>query len=324
MSEMSRRTALKGIGATGLACSTPSLGLAITKPASTTIASEALANYRDLAGKVKFGTITDLHGGLAADASDRLDKFLAATRKEKCDALLQLGDFAYPNQKHQEYADKLNWAHDNVVHVIGNHEFDYGLTRKDCYRAWGIENSYYRRDISGVRFLVLDGNEKGSTTHKGGYPTYVGEKQRKWLEGELEKSQLPIVVLSHQPLAGRIAIDNAKEIQALLSRFKNKIIICLNGHSHVDSLLQVNGVSYLHINSASYYWVGGKERMAYYKDPLFTVMTLDPQLATVTIAAKKSSWNGPSPKEIGYFDRPGAPSEMIVTPQIRQRNISRM
>ena len=137
---------------------------------------------------------------------------------------MQLGDFAFPNHKHQVYADKFNAAHDRTIHVIGNHEFDYGLTRADCFKAWGIDTSYYRQDIGGLRVLVLDGNEKGSPTHRGGYPSYIGQQQQAWIARELEDADKPILILSHQPLAGTSAIQqfDGDPESACQARIKNR------------------------------------------------------------------------------------------------------
>jgi len=295
---------------------------------ATSIAASPLTSrskIEDLDSKklVRLGIIADLHGGLAADAASRLDVFLDSMKEKNCHALIQMGDFAFPNAKHQTFADKFNAAHENTVHVIGNHEFDFGLTRTDCQKAWGIESAYYRRDVESLRMIVLDGNEKGSPAYKGGYPSYIGKRQQEWLAGELQSSNRPVIILSHQPLAGQSAIDNATEIQRLLARFKDKILLCINGHSHIDSFLQVDGVSYLHVNSASYYWVGGKTRMAYYRQPLFTTLVVDPEKKVLSLEPMASEWSGDSPSDIGYFDKPTAPSETIVTPQIRARRIGR-
>ena len=307
MHNTTRRTALKQTAAAGSALLLPSL---------------ALASSPSKDKKIKLGLITDLHGGLAVDADARLGAFLEAMKTEKCDALVQLGDFAYPNAKHQTYADKFNAAHDTTIHAIGNHEFDYGLKREDCYRAWGIDAAYYSKDVADLTVIVLDGNEKGSPGYRGGYPSFIGEQQLKWLEQELSRSEKPVLILSHQPLAGRIAVDNAATIQELLSGYKSKIVACLNGHSHVDSLHLERDVPYLHINSASYYWVGGKTRMAYYTKPLFTTVTIAPEQATLEVAPQAAEWQDKSPKEIGYFDRKDAPPEAIVTPQIRGHHVS--
>ena len=307
MTNQTRRTIIKTIGAT---C------------ASFSLPAQLFAGPRKTSKPVRLGVIADLHGGLAVDAQSRLDAFLDAMADQHCDALIQLGDFAYPNEKHQSYADQFNAAHANPIHVVGNHEFDFGLTRADCQKSWGIGSAYYARDLDDMRVMVLDGNEKGSSVHKGGYPSYVGKTQKNWLAAELKAAQKPVVILSHQPLAGHAAIDNATDIQELLSKFKDKIVLCINGHTHVDSYLQVEGVSYLHINSASYHWVGGKTRMAYYKDPLFTTITIDPVKLVVSVKAKTSTWKGDSPAAIGYFSRDNAPPKTIVTPAIRGREIT--
>lgn len=271
---------------------------------------------------IRLGVMADLHGGLAVDAEARLDGFLASMATRDPHALIQLGDFAYPNRQHQLYADKLNAAHVNVLHVIGNHEFDYGLTRGDCFRAWGIEAAYYRRDLRGIRILVLDGNDQGSPDHAGRYPCYIGKKQQEWLEHELQTAECPVLILSHQPLAGPAAIDNAVEIQALLGEYRRKIVLCLNGHSHVDSLLQVAGVNCLHVNSVSCHWVGGDKRMAGYQDPLYCMITMDPGKAEIVIEGTSSAWKkGDDPALNGYFDPVTAPPETVVVPAIRSRRL---
>ena len=311
MTNTTRRAALKTLGATiGATCASFSLPVAAQLFASD-----------NLKQPIRIGVITDLHGGLAVDAESRLASFLKAMQDIETDALVQLGDFAYPNQKHQLYADKFNSAHENTVHVSGNPEFDFNLTRDDCYKAWGIKSAYYVRDLGNLRLIVLDGNETGSATQKG-YPSFIGNKQKEWLEIELKAADRPLLILSHQPLAGVHAVQNATEIQELLTQHQHKILLCINGHTHVDSLLQVDGVTYLHVNSASYYWVGGKTRMAYYKDPLFTTLTIDPEKAIVTVESKVSTWKATSLTDSGYFERDDAPPETIVVPAIRQRQIN--
>ena len=305
---ISRRVALKTMAAAAGATSLP-------LPAFAQKAMEG--------GAIRLGIIADLHGGLAVDASSRLDAFLKDMREESLEGLVQMGDFAFPNDKHQHYADRFNAAHQNTLHVIGNHEFDHGLTREDCYSAWGMSSSYYSRDIGELRILVLDGNDEGSPIHKGGYPSYIGEQQQRWLTRQLEKSEKPMLVLSHQPLSGGSAVDNASEIQEILSKYSDKIILCLNGHTHIDSLVQIGGVSYLHFNSASYFWVGGKTRMAYYADPLYSIMTIDRETATVSVLPKATKWRDKSPEEIGYFEQQGRPPKHAVTPQIRPHHISK-
>ena len=128
--------------------------------------------------------------------------------------------------------------------------------------------NYYSHDLKGIRILVLDGNEAGSPSHQGGYKAYIGKQQQEWIEEQLRTTPGPFVIVSHQPIAGAQAINNATELQELFSKYSNKILICLNGHSHLDLLLRVKGVSYLHVNSASYQWVGGANKHNSYPEKI--------------------------------------------------------
>ena len=286
-----------------------------------------------LLGKVKLpprtvsmGLIADVHIGfsLIKGAEKRLEAFLEAMKKEKLDALVQLGDFAFPNAKHQAIVDRFNAAHEETIHVIGNHELDLGLTREDAVKSWGIPHSYYSREISGIKVIVLDGNDHGSPTYAdhGGYHKYVGAVQREWLKKELESSQLPVVVMSHQPLAGQSAVDNADEMQKILSEHQDKILVAINGHSHVDQHIEVGGVHYVHINSASYYWLGGKTRLLSYQEPLFATLEIDPQAGELRIKGRKTEWSEKSPEEVGYYaDGKNRERQEVVRPQIGSRKI---
>ena len=107
--------------------------------------------------------------------------------------------------------------------------------------------------------VVLDGNEKPKN-HKGGYPAHIGEKQLEWLAKQLKTLKGPILVICHQPLAGSSSIDNAGEVQALLNSAADKVLLAVNGHTHIDHVARAGKISYLHVNSASYKWVGGSHR----------------------------------------------------------------
>ncbi|MFD2159675.1 metallophosphoesterase family protein [Rubritalea tangerina] len=276
---------------------------------------------------ITLGIITDVHIGFVSEAEKRLDAFLKEMKKERPDALVQLGDFAFPNAKYQAHADRFNAAHEHTIHAIGNHELDHGLTRDSAVKAWGIPGYYYSKEVEGIKIIVLDGNDRGSPTYSshGGYHSYIGPEQQAWLKKELDAAEQPVLIASHQPLAGTIAVDNAQEMQELLSHYQDKILLCINGHSHVDQQLEVKGIHYLHINSASYYWLGGRVRLATYKDPLFTTMTIDPKAATITLKGVKSSWAKGTPEDAGYFkDGKHADKKDIVRPEIRARRFAQV
>lgn len=296
---------------------------------STAAAASVLGGYSiSLAGKelppqsVKLGFIADLHHQFVDGGDRRLDAFLKEMSQVKPNGLVQLGDFTFPNAGGQALADKFNAAAKHSLHVIGNHDLDLRLTRKHCLDAWGMPAAYYRYDLAGVRLLVLDGNEKGSPSHGGGYPSFVGEKQLAWLTAELRSSELPIVVLSHQPLAGPAAVDNAAAVRKVIEKHAAKVLFCINGHTHLDTVVESAGVSYLHVNSASYYWVGGKERTLFYRDPLFALVTIDPEHKRVVVTGKASSWDSKTPEEIGFFrSERGKARRKMIAPKISDRTI---
>ncbi|MCQ0111163.1 metallophosphoesterase family protein [Zhouia amylolytica] len=318
-----RRAFLKGALATSIVISLPSAAFSLFDKGNKPL---------------RVGMITDLHEDIMHDGLLRMEAFLKVMKRKKPDALIQLGDFAYPGDKNKEVIELFNNAHPNTLHVIGNHDMDAGYTREQCVDYWGMPDRFYVRKINGVSFVVLDGNDKGSPVHKGGYASYINEMQYQWLEQQLEQIDGPVVIVSHQPLAGAYAIDNAEQVQGLLAKHSDKILVAVNGHTHIDAHLEVQGIHYVHINSASYYWVGGKfqhdsydesilkehKYISYtcpYKEALFTLMTIDPKSRTISFSGKSSRWVGESPEELGFEGYENAIPGKEIVPEIRKREI---
>jgi len=292
-------------------------------------------------GTVKLGLIADVHHDLIHDAPERLKAFLKVMRRERPHATVQLGDFAFPKPDNQEVVNLFNQSSSMPLHVIGNHDMDNGHTKAQCVAAWGIPASYYAKDVQGIRLLILDGNQTGSPRYKGGYPSYIGPEQRAWLREELAQAKGPTIVISHQPLAGPLAVDDALEIQEILGEFANKVLLAINGHSHLDYLLRVRHVPYLHLNSASYYWVGEAYRhdnyppeimqkypfaalTCPYRTCLFATLSIDPARQVLTLRGRQSTWVGDSPAQLGLdIDPEILPGEHITT-QIRPREVERV
>ena len=220
---------------------------------------EVMAALSKIKKPIKLGMIADLHQDVMHDGPARLKAFLDAMKKEKPDALLQLGDFAYPSKKNEVVTQAFAKAHPKALHVLGNHEIDGGHSFDQVAKLWGMKGRYYTEKVNGLDLIVLDCNEKPKN-HKGGYPKYVGREQLEWLEKQLKNLKGPIFVISHQPLAGPGSIDNAREVQALLNAAEDKVLLAVNGHTHIDHVARVGKLSYLHVNSASYKWVGGSHR----------------------------------------------------------------
>lgn len=298
----------------------------------------ASALIESLTSTIKIGLIADLHQDIMHDGKERLEVFLTEMKKHEADAIIQLGDFAYPSEKNKPLIDRFNQASRNPIHVIGNHDTDNGHTKEQCRDVWGIPNRYYVRDVSGLKVIVLDGNDKNSPDYKGGYPSYIGKEQLQWLKYQLNKLEGPIMLASHQPLAGPWCVDNADELQKLLTRYSEKVVLAVCGHTHIDEVYEVDGVNYLHINSASYQWVGGDhkhesypkevhekypwiEYTCPYRDPVFAMLTIDPDEGIIKVTGRESEWIGPDPDELGVELGEGVKNGKEVVPMIRDRRL---
>jgi Icc protein len=288
--------------------------------------------------KIKLGLISDLHVDIVHDGEARLQAFLKEMQKEKPSALIQLGDFAIPKPENSPLILKFNSATPRSYHVIGNHDMDEGFSKEEVVKAYGMPVRYYSADLETIKMIVLDGNDPGSPNKRGGYDSYIGPSQQAWLLRELEAADKPVLIVSHQPIAGIYTIDNAAEIQEILSRFDSKILLAINGHAHVDQLVVLGGVNYVHINSASYYWVG--EKLAHeslpaaihqqnpslrftcpYMDPLFALLTIDPELGKISVQGRTSKWIGPAPLDLGYSILTEEEQQRFVKPKISNRSI---
>ena len=298
---------------------------------------QVMAALSKIKKPIKLGMIADLHQDVMHDGPARLKAFLDAMKEEKPDALLQLGDFAYPTKKNEVVTKAFEKAHPKALHVLGNHEIDGGHSFDQVAKLWGMKGRYYTENVNGLDLIVLDGNEKPKN-HKRGYPAHIGQKQLEWLEKQLKNLKGPILVISHQPLAGPGSIDNAGEVQALLDAAADKVLLAVNGHTHIDHVARAGKLSYLHVNSASYKWVGGSHRnksyppevhskfrwVEYtcpYRDSLFATLTLDPAKGRIELKGRESQWVGKSPSQLAIPTKYGLTNGKEICPKIRSRQL---
>ena len=298
---------------------------------------QVMAALSKIKKPIKLGMIADLHQDVMHDGPARLKAFLEAMKEEKPDAILQLGDFAYPSKKNEAVTKAFKKAHPRTLHVLGNHEIDGGHSFDEVAKLWGMKGRYYTENINGLDLVVLDCNEKPKN-HKSGYPAHIGEQQLEWLEKQLKILKGPILVFSHQPLAGTSSVDNAGEVQKLLNSAGDKVLLAVNGHTHIDHVDRVGEISYLHVNSASYKWVGGSHRnksypaeihskfrwIEYtcpYQDSLFTTLTIDPANGHIDVKARESQWVGKSPSQLGIAAKPDRTDGKEICPKIRGRRL---
>ena len=296
---------------------------------------QVMATLSKIKKPIKLGMIADLHQDVMHDGPARLNAFLDAMKEEKPDALVQLGDFAYPTKKNEVVTKTFENAHPKTLHVLGNHEIDGGHSFDQVTKIWGMKGRYYTENVNGLDLVVLDCNEKPKN-HKGGYPAYIGQEQLEWLTKQLKSLKGPILVISHQPLAGPGSIDNAEEVQALLDGVADKVLLAVNGHTHIDHVARAGKISYLHVNSASFKWVGGSHRnksyppdvhskfrwIEYtcpYRDSLFATLALDPVNGRIEVKGRDSQWVGKSPLQLAIPTKYGLTNGKEICPRIRSR-----
>ncbi len=274
---------------------------------------------------VSFGIISDVHQDIMHDSESRLNRFVEEMNTLQPNFVIQLGDFCRPYDYNQNFLDIYNEFKGPRYHVIGNHDMDGGFSRDSVLSFWRIQNRYYSFDQGGFHFVVLDGNDHNpSPDAPGGYSKYIAKDQLDWLKSDLASTSKLCVLFSHQAFRGSFAIDNAEEVRELLESENTKagftkIVASMNGHNHADTVIQINGIYYIEINSSSYDWLGGdyvhesyaKEIhdvfpwLAYtapYEQPLWALVEISSK-GWLRISGKQSAWKGPSPEELGHPGR---------------------
>lgn len=251
---------------------------------------------------VRFGVISDVHEDLQKDARERLATFLDDAKAQKVDFAIQLGDLS-----HSHGADSILKVWNSPrgpktkYNMLGNHDTDNAPIEL-MVAKYGMPGSYYAFDSGGVRFLVLETNTIRAT---------VSPEQIEWLEGQLSSSDRPMVIFSHNALDEiGASISNREQIRDMVRKTNdaagpNQVIALFCGHHHRDAHSQIDGVSYFHINSASYMWVEGSKRysngqMAEYRDPVYAFVEIDLKKRTITIEGKQSEFLDPQPQQADF------------------------
>lgn len=273
---------------------------------------------------LRLGLIADVHKDIIHDADERLTRFVETMTREKVDAIIQLGDFCIPKPANREFLAIFERFPGPRFHVLGNHDMDGGFSRQQAVEFLGMKSRYGSFDLGGCHFIYLDGNDRPEDWG-GGYPAHIAADQLEWLREDLARTDRPTYLLSHQSLERPGCIDNQDEVRRVLEAARDakgrpKAVACLNGHWHIDHHRSIGGIRYLHLNSAAYFWMGGKYRFerlpeplarrfptvastAPYRQPLFAILEIGPDGRDFRLQGRESEWLGPSPAELGYASK---------------------
>lgn len=266
---------------------------------------------------LRIGIITDLHHGLEPTAQARIDEFVASAISSRADGIVQLGDFNFATPENAPCMKAWNEFRGDRFHVLGNHDMDK-VTKQAAQDFWEMEQRYNSFDRSGFHFVVLDRNnlrtEDGDVPYgesnyfaHPGLRAFADREQLEWLRGDLASTDLPVVVFVHQGLGMEDDLpstDPRAEIETILRGAQRAdapgVVACFCGHHHLDRYREKDGIHYVWINSASYFWVGSEYgRMAPYRDALFAFATFD-SAGEIRIEGRRSDWVAPTPEQRGY------------------------
>jgi 3',5'-cyclic AMP phosphodiesterase CpdA len=285
--------------------------------------------------KVKFAVFTDLHYEHIHDGNKRVENFVANVRSLDIDFVIELGDFCEPKESNRFLLNMLDSIGKPHYHVIGNHDSDQ-YQREEVMKFLKMDNSYYSFKKGKIKFIILDTcfikTEKGYEPYckknydktKSIYPV-LPDYELKWLEEQLIDDSEYFIIFSHHSFENEFAkrgVYNRAEVRDLINKVNDmgkKVLLCVNGHDHGDSLEKINQTYYFGLNSMSYIWVGPEyEHFCYsdeihnkypfikdlvlYKDGLYAVITIIEE-GNLKIEGISGDYQNISPKELGLSDR---------------------
>jgi 3',5'-cyclic AMP phosphodiesterase CpdA len=168
-----------------------------------------------------------------------------------------------------------------VKMMVGEH--DWYLDMGEKWRELFGEPTY-SWDHKGVHFVTLNSVvERDFWTKRGMTPMermktvagldngvqspfMVGEEQRQWLRADLARytPDTPIIVFSHSPLyklykSWNFWTDDAEEVQAILNRFRQVVVI--HGHTHQLLTNRIGNIHYHGMLSTAWPWPYAPEGM---------------------------------------------------------------
>lgn len=280
---------------------------------------------------LKFAIASDFHAQDVPDGEERIASFIRAAKDEKVDFIIELGDFCRLDSAGQVYLKLWDSFEGDKYHVIGNHDMD-SYTPEEYVAGMKMPGRYYSFDKGDFHFIVLDGNnlyDGKEYTHYAKANYYVDPKMRAfidpeqmaWLKQDLAATDKKCVLFSHQSIEQ--FLNNGATVRQILEEenrragFK-KVVLAFGGHNHSNYTKEINGITYMQINSASYVWIDKpsmtekrytkevndrysllKYSMTYTK-ALYAIVTLNSEGAIVK--GTEAEFVPPTPKDLNMGD----------------------
>ena len=145
------------------------------------------------------------------------------------------------------------------------------------------------------------------------------------MEKQLADDSKYYVIFSHQSFENEFAkrgVYNRDEVRNLINSVNDsgkKVLLCINGHDHGDSLEKIGQTYYWGLNSMSYIWFGPQyehfsysdeihkkypflKDMVLYKEGLFGIITIT-ENGGIDIQGMNGHYQNISPEELGLNDK---------------------
>ena len=230
---------------------------------------------------LRLAIVTDIHHGepkltkCGDQALDLLDQFLEFCADYGPDMILELGDRINDQDRETdrrllaEVAAKFQGLNTPRAHLDGNHDSDF-LLPEDNTEALGM-GAHASRDVNGYHLVFWNASTKIPRPE----PFRATEADLAWLEADLAATDLPTLVFSHVPFSGASMVGNywfqnnpqhatypnAADIRPIIEA-SGRVMLCVAGHVHWNSLHQVGGVPHITIQSLTESFTTGGEAAA--------------------------------------------------------------
>ncbi|MCX6762984.1 MAG: metallophosphoesterase [Candidatus Moranbacteria bacterium] len=223
---------------------------------------------------MKFAIITDIHlgpeeyhKGILRKVNKNVKTFLGDFIKEmnknvKPELVIALGDLIQDENPVSD-KDNLNYIIESlkglncpVYYVAGNHDLK-NISEDDLAKLFKQKSLYYSFDSGHFHFIVLFSKRFDDKIR-----FYISDKQKKWLQKDLDGTEKQCLVFVHYGLADqdltenpffegkpeKCLVMNRKEIRSILSKSK-KVIAAFDSHLHWNRMYKHNSIPYFTIQS---------------------------------------------------------------------------
>lgn len=215
--------------------------------------------------------ITDIHVGedrgdrVASKAIGLLEEFVKTTNKDRPEAVVDMGDRVMQTspEEDQKNLKKISTVFNKLSvphhHVHGNHDLLH-LRLRSNQRYLGLNSSRsYSADVGTYHLIFW--NPSLEITKEG---VSASREHIDWLETTLMETDRPVLLFTHVPLDDAALLHPKNKHEQRLPYFAHypqnpfirkileesgKVVACFAGHRHLNRHYEINGISYLTLDS---------------------------------------------------------------------------